>query len=301
MTDLSGPVPHQQARRRGLFLVFVGGVLYASAGLFTRALPFDAWTLLAWRSLAGGLFAAAVFIGETGRLSWRDYAMSPTYWMLVPVSALATICYVVALKLTTVAEVMIVYATSPFVTAAAAWALNRETPSRRLLIASSAALLGVAVMIGGSAASAGRLTGAALVLAMNVGFALILVCARRHPDRSMTPVNTISLLAASAVGFALESGQPIAIGPWLLMLLFGIVTVGCAMTLFMAGARVVPSAEVSLIGISDVILGPVMVYVAFGEDPGRAAVLGGAIVLVALVWNIWPELTRIVIARRRMI
>lgn len=291
----------QEARRRGLILVFIGGLLYATAGLFTRALPFDAWTLLAWRSLAGGLFAGAVLIGETGRLSWRDYAMSPAHWVLVPVAALASICYVVALKLTTVAEVMIVYATSPFVTAGAAWLLNREVPSRRLLIASSAALAGVAVMIGGGVATPERLLGAALTLGMNLGFALTIVCARRYPDRSMTPVNTLSLFLASALGFAFSSGQPIATAAWLLMLLFGVVTVGLAMTLFLAGARVVPSAEVSLIGISDVVLGPLMVYLAFGENPGGAAVLGGAVVIAALVWNIWPELKGILILRQRTI
>lgn len=290
-----------QAQRRGLLLVFIGGVLYASAGLFTRALPFDAWTLLAWRSLAGGLFTAAVLAGETGRLSWRDYAMGPAHWLLVPVTALATICYIVALTITTVAEVMIVYATSPFVTAGIAWVWNREAPSRRVLIASSVALAGVAVMIGGGGAVPGRVLGAALVLVMNIGFAWALVLARRHPDRSMMPVNTLSLMIASAAGFALSPGQPIATAAWLLMLLFGVVTVGFAMTLFMAGARVVPSAEVSLVGISDVVLGPLMVYLAFGENPGAAALLGGAVVIAALVWNVWPELKRIFVLRQRTI
>ena len=300
MTDLSRPAP--QAQRRGLLLVFVGGVLYASAGLFTRALPFDPWTLLAWRSLAGGLFTAAVLAGETRRLSWRDYAMSPAHWALVPVTALASIAYILALTMTTVAEVMIVYATSPFVTAAVAWAWNREAPTRRLLIASSAALAGVALMLGGGGALApGRVLGAALVLVMNLGFAWSLVLARRHPGQSMMPSNTLALLLASAAGFALSPGEPLGTAPWLLMLLFGVVTVGFAMTLFMVGARVAPSAEVSLVGISDVVLGPLMVYLAFGENPGAAAVAGGGVVIAALLWNLWPELKRILVLRQRII
>ena len=301
MNGPAGSAPPHEAQRRGLLLVFVGGLLYASAGLFTRALPFDAWTLLAWRSLAGGLFTAAVLVGETGRLDWRDYAMSPAQWLLVPVAALATICFIVALRLTTVADVMIVYATSPFVTAGAAWVLNREAPTRRLLVASSAALAGVAVMIGGGPTSPGRLLGAVLVLTMNIGFALMLVFARRYPERSMMPVNTLSLVLASAVGFALSPNPPIATASWLLMLLFGVTTVGFAMTLFMAGARVVPSAEVSLIGISDVVLGPVMVYLAFGENPGVAALLGGTIVATALVWNSVPDLMNAFVSRRHTI
>ena len=151
MTDIAAPAPSQdQTHLRGLLLVFVAGVLYASAGLFTRALPFDAWTLLAWRSLAGGLFTGAVWTVQTGRLSWRDYAMTSAHWLLVPLGALATICYVVALKLTTVADVMIVYATMPFVAAVVAWLWSREVPSRRMMIASGIALLGVVVMLGGA-------------------------------------------------------------------------------------------------------------------------------------------------------
>ena len=54
----------------------------------------------------------------------------------------------------------------------------------------------------------------------------------------------------------------------------------------------------ALVGISDVVLGPLMVFLAFGEDPGGAAILGGAVVVFALVWNVWPEARRLVFPRR---
>ncbi|MFX6945426.1 hypothetical protein ABTH53_20430, partial [Acinetobacter baumannii] len=57
-----------------------------------------------------------------------------------------------------------------------------------------------------------------------------------------------------------------------------------AYLLFLTGARYIRSGEAGLIGILDVILGPLWVWWAFGENPGIAAVVGGAIVLSALVW-----------------
>ena len=119
----------------------------------------------------------------------------------------ATICYIFALTITTVANVMIVYATTPFVTAVVAWIWVREAPSRRMLVASSMALVGVAIMLGGGgAASRSELVGAGLILFMNVSFALLLVLARRDPKRSMTPVNALSLLLASLVELRLRAG-----------------------------------------------------------------------------------------------
>jgi drug/metabolite transporter (DMT)-like permease len=299
--ERSGPVARSAAeeRIRGLAYVFVAGVLYASAGLFTRGLPQDAWTLLAWRSLAGAICLMAFYAWETGRVSVRDYALGPAHWALVPIGAAATICYIFALKITTVANVMIVYATTPFVTAIVAYFWVGERPSRRMLIASSVALGGVAVMLAGGDASAGSLLGTALVLFMNLGFALSLVLARRSPEKSMTPVNALALLLAALVSFvAAPAGTvtPAALG---LMLLFGVVTIGLALSLFMAGARRAPSSEVALIGISDVVIGPVMVWLVFRDNPGTAAEIGGAIVMAALFWNIWPEMAGAVARHRK--
>lgn len=283
---------------RGLVLVFVAGVLYSSAGLFTRGLLLDGWTLVAWRSLSGAGFMMLLGVFENRRVSLRDYAMDRTHAIMVPIGAAATISYIFALKLTTVADVMIVYATTPFVTALIAWIWIKEVPSRRMLLASSLALVGVAIMIGGGPASEGRLLGTALILFMNVGFALILVLARRSPGQSMTPVNALGLLLASAVSFAMAPSQALSGTTLIVLLLFGLLTVGFAMSLFMAGARLAPSSEVALIGISDVVIGPLMVWLLFDENPGPAAMIGGAIVALALVWNVWPEVVRLVDRRR---
>lgn len=278
--------------------MFVAGVLYSSAGVFTRGLALDGWIMVAWRSLSGAGFMMLLASFENRRINLRDYRMDWTHAALVPIGAAATISYIFALTLTTVADVMIVYATTPFVTALIAWIWIREVPSRRMLVASSMALLGVAIMIAGGPASNDRLLGTALILFMNVSFALSLVLARRSPDQSMTPVNALSLLLASLVSFAMAPAQALGGTTIIELLLFGLLTVGFAMSLFMAGARLAPSSEVALIGISDVVIGPLMVWLLFDENPGTAAMIGGAIVTLALIWNIWPEVVRLVDGHR---
>lgn len=286
------PAPRSDHASHGLVYVFFAGLLYGSAGLFARALPYDAWTMLGWRSLAGGLFMAGLHVAQRRRVAWREWRMAPEYWALVPIYAASTISYIVALKITTVAEVMIVYATAPFVTAGVAWAWIGERPSRRVLAASVVALAGIALMLGGAPATPGRWWGALLIVIMNVGFAMTLVLARRRPTVSMLPVNAYSLLLAAGVGFALAPGQPVPAAGLAGMIAFGVLTVGLAMTFFMIGAREAPSAEVSLVGLTDVVLAPLMVWLVFGENPGLAAVAGGLVVTGAVAWNVWPALRR---------
>ena len=60
--------------------------------------------------------------------------------------------------------------------------------------------------------------------------------------------------------------------------------------LFLEGAKFIPSAEAGLISLLDVVLGPIWVFVALGENPGPATILGGALVLAAAIWRIAPEL-----------
>jgi drug/metabolite transporter (DMT)-like permease len=52
----------------------------------------------------------------------------------------------------------------------------------------------------------------------------------------------------------------------------------------MTGGRRIPAGEAGLIGLLDIVLGPLWVWLAFGENPGTAALLGGGLILAAVVW-----------------
>ena len=138
-----------RGRAYGISLVTAATILWSTGGLFVRILHLDLWTLQAWRALfsAASLFALIIIDKrrETLRtirsIGWPGLAA-------VPVTAVSMVCFVAALKLTTVANVLIVYATVPFVAAAVAFLWSGETIGRRTLIASTAALCGIAVMVG---------------------------------------------------------------------------------------------------------------------------------------------------------
>lgn len=275
-------------RSRGIVMVFTAGVLYSSAGLFTRALHVDTWTIVAWRALSTVVFTLAWMGVTQGRGMLRSFAFSAREWFRVPLMAVGGICYIFALKVTTVADVMVVYATMPFVTAGVAWFWGRELPSRRLLTASVVALGGVAIMVAGGAGDGQRLLGIGLTLCMNIVFAMTLVGAQRTPG-STTALYATGTALNAIVAFSLAPVEPVGAMDVALMISFGLLT-GFAMALFMGGARLIPPAEVGLIGISDVVIGPALVWVGFAEIPSTGAAIGGTVVVAALVWHLWPDL-----------
>ena len=279
-------------RGAGIAMVLVAGLIYSTAGLFTRALALDAWTILAWRAVFGTGFMLAWMAVEDGRGFLRAFSLSPGALMLTVPTALSGVCYIVALKLATVADVMVIYATVPFVTALVAWAWIGEVPDRRLMTAGAVALVGVAAMVGGGAGNGSRLAGMAFAFGMNIGMAVILVNARRDA-RAGNAVYTLGTALSGALGFALAPQAAVSGADLALLAPFGLLTIGLAMALYMAGARRIPPAEVGLISMLDVASGPALVWFAFGEDPGLATVVGGAIVVAALLWHLAPDVRQL--------
>jgi drug/metabolite transporter (DMT)-like permease len=281
----------KSARRRGVLLVLSATVMWSLAGLFARLVGhLDLWTVMGWRALMG-----AASISIVGLVEWRRGRMDESFGFgpLSPVLALlamiAISAYTASVMTTTIADVLIIYATLPFAAAALGWLVNREEVSPRTLVASGVALAGIAVMVA-SGLGSGRLLGQSLSALMTLCFAGMIVLQRRQPGASIIAVNAIGALGSGLFGLANSSHPPIGLFDMGVLFVFGLTTIGLAFVLFMEGAKFIPSAEAGLISLLDVVLGPIWVFLAFGENPGGATVLGGAIVLGAALWRMAPDL-----------
>ncbi len=170
-----------QPRTYGMLLVGIATIMWSTAGLFVRALDLDIWTVLGWRSLFGGLaltviiFAKKRISAEPGKVPFYFY---PLFGLMAATSMYG---YVSALKLTTVANVLAIYATVPFVAAGIAYVWLKETISRRVLIASLIAFVGV-LIVAGFGARPQDIAGNALAFLMTVTFSILLVAAKTLPS-----------------------------------------------------------------------------------------------------------------------
>lgn len=280
------------SRRRltGIALTAAGSVLWSTGGLFSRVITLDLSTTLFWRSAFAALSLFAIVVLRDRRNALATVrSLGWTGVVGIPISAIAMLGYVAALKLTTVANVMIVYATLPFVAAGIAFLWIGERTTRRTLVMSGMAFVGVVILAGLSTGSS-DLLGDGMTLLMTVTFGVLLVMARRHPGMDMAPLNGFAALLCVVVCWPLsQAGLPSP--PQLLAAAgFGIVCTGLAFLLFLTGSRYIPSSEAGLLGFLDVILGPFWMWLVFDERPDRAALVGGTFVLAAVIWYLVGQL-----------
>ena len=118
----------KSARRRGMLLVLVATVLWSMAGLFARLLAhLDIWTVMGWRALLGAVSIAAVGLIEwrRGRLD-NPFGFGPLSPVVALLAMIAISAYTASVMTTTIADVMVIYATLPFVAAAIGFLINRR-------------------------------------------------------------------------------------------------------------------------------------------------------------------------------
>lgn len=278
--------------RVGMALTFWSAVAWSTGGFFVRLIPLDLWTMLGWRSLFGLLSILAFAAWQKGLHGLQFGRLLNWQGLLVILCAgVGTLCFVASTMLTSVANVAVIYATLPFMTAGLAWLWLRERPSVRTLVASAGAVAGVAVMAWG-ALGGGGLLGDGIAVAMTLLTAGLAVTVRRYRDTPILEAVIIGCALNAAAGLALgEPGSATGIDlAWLAV--FGAVTMGLGMAMFTVGARRIPSAQAGLMGAVETPLAPFWVWIAFNEVPSVATVIGGGLILAALIWHFTHELRR---------
>ncbi len=255
---------------------------WSSGALITRLVTTGPWTTTLWRSLFASLFLAAAL-----RLAGGGGVIARWRGPVVPVAlcmALASTCFIFSLSLTSVANTLILMSTGPYVAGLFGWLLLGERVAGRTWLAMGIALAGAVVMVS-SSAGGGALAGDLLAIVMAASFAVATVLVRRHPEVQMVAAAVLSTAIAALV--ALPLAEPFATTPRDLALLafFGVGQFGAGFLLFMAGARLIPAAQTSLIGMLETVLGPLWVWLVLSERPGAASLAGGALILTALLAN----------------
>jgi drug/metabolite transporter (DMT)-like permease len=270
-------------RSRGVVLVAAAALCWSTGGLLARLVDTDTWTTVFWRSIfAAAFLLGVIFVQERGATWARIREMGGAGVAMALCFATASTCFINALARTTVANTLVIQSTSPFIAALLGWAWMGERVRGRSWVAMAAAVAGATVMASHSW-GAGSLAGDLLALVTAIAFAAATVIVRRHRQLRMTAA--AGLAGVFSAIFAWRPARPLEAAPddLALLALFGAAQLGFGLVLFTAGARLIPVAEASLIAVLESVLGPLWVWLALGETPAPAALVGGAIILAALV------------------
>ena len=270
------------SRRRGQIFVALAALAWSSAGVLQRELSVGTATQVAGRAVVAALaLLAFVALSNRGGLVQAFTSMGRAEFAVAALTAVASGTFIVALNHTTVANVLFMQAVAPIAAALIAWVALRESVSRRTAVAMAIALAGVAAMVGGPGGSHGL--GVGLSVVMTLAFALAVVITRHRRDISMAPAICLSQVLVLVVASPFAHPGSIGAHDFGLILALGVGQMGLGLAFLTIGARLIPAAEVALITLLEVVLGPLWVWLALSERPSAVTLAGGAVVMGAVV------------------
>ncbi|RWK56170.1 DMT family transporter [Mesorhizobium sp.] len=289
------PAVSPRDERVGLLLIFLSALMWSFGGAIARFIDAgDSWTVVFWRSVWAAAFLVCFMV-------WRDgwHGMVKLFrGMGLPGLAVAfcfataSTSFVVALAYTTVANILLMQAGVPLLAALFAWVLFRERVALATWVAIAAVIAGVAIMVSESLDGAVSPVGDGLALLIAVMFSIATVITRRFAHVRMTPATCLGTMIAAAFAASQASQFGVSSSDMGFLFAFGVVNLGLGLAFFATGARLVPAAVAALLGTFEPILGPIWVWLIHAEVPSGRTILGGTVVVTALLVHIGLEFKR---------
>ena len=269
---------------RGVFMIGLAGMIASFNGFFFREMEAATdWQAVFWRS--GVMFVCLgllLIVQSGGRPLRAAYAAG---WPAVLGGVLlgtSNICFSLAVVHTTVANALFILSASPFISAILAWFLLREHVQRRTVLAMIVALVGVGVMVM-EGLGAGRLFGNVMAVGTTLAHAGFVISLRygRHTD--MLPSIVVAGASAAIVAFVVGGSMDVSWHDFAMCAMMGMGAMSIGFICFTVGSRHVPAAQVALLSLSEVVLGPIWVALMVDELPSLLTLIGGTLVLSAIV------------------
>jgi drug/metabolite transporter (DMT)-like permease len=286
---------HLGREREGQAAIALAAIAWSTAGLAQRQLDATPVTQVAGRAAFAALALFALVVATERTSTLRAFGRMGRWGLAMTVFlAVSSGVFLLSLNYTTVANVLFMQAAAPMIAALLGWVFLRERIDGRTWVSLLLAGAGVVLMAAGSV-SAG--TAAILLpLLMTASFAAVIVIARHRREVSMMPATCASQVLVVAACLPFVDRASIGDGDWAVLAALGIGQMGVGLALLTVGARLIPPAQVAVISLLEIVLGPLWVWLAYEERPTAATVAGGVVVVAAVVVQAWsPGRT----ARRR--
>lgn len=283
---------------QAVFCMVMVALMWSTAGVVTRHLEAArAFEVTFWRSFFTLVALLVILPLWQGRSVWRR--MTQAGWLLwVSGSCWAVMftAFMIALTLTTVANVLVTLAAGPLLTAVVSRVVTGQHLPRRTWVAIVVAGVGIAWMFV-SQVAAGGLLGSLVAMCVPVAGAVnwTLVQHNRLKAQAQSSAAPIDLVPAVMVGALISSlltlplAWPMAASTHDLLLLAGLgvgqLAIPCALSVVCA--RVLTAPEVSLLALLEVLFGTLLAWFGAGEVPSPHVLSGGLLVVAALVGNEW--------------
>ncbi|HTY40602.1 MAG TPA: DMT family transporter [Thermoanaerobaculia bacterium] len=266
------------SERRGLLLVAAAALLWSTGGIGIKWLSQPPLVIAFYRSATAAVALFAIFRPRV----WR---WTPAFLVGIASYAGCLTTFCLATKWTSAANAIFLQYCGVVWVLLAAPLILEEPFYRRDAIAVAVAFAGMLLFFVGRFESRGY-AGEIAALTSSVFFAILVLSLRRERGGGAEAVVTYGNVLAALALLPFVHGQ-LAV-PRLdavVLTALGVLQIGVAYALFVAGLRHITATEASLVGMLEPISNPIWVFLFLGESPGAYSVLGGAIVLGAIAWR----------------
>ncbi len=282
-------IPPKIARRHALFLMILIPFLWSLAGIFTRQLMMvKNVEIVFWRSFFTALFVAVyLLISSKKRFLFSLRSMRLSGFLSSVMWAVIFTCFMLSLTLTTVANTLIIGSITPLLTAVFAWFFLKQKTSFKAWIAIFFAFLGVVWIFVGSEDNFANSHFTGLLFALAVPFAYAsnyLILSKTGKTLDMMPSvfvgAVISFIVMTPLVFPLEA----SVHDVTILAVLGVFQLGVPCLLLVYVSRFLLPAEMALIAMLEMVLGPLWVWIGVGEVPSQETMIGGSVVLLCLLF-----------------
>ena len=277
----------------GPLLIFLGALSLSFGGLIVKSFEgATLWQILFWRSLFFSLTILAFLIISYKKKTFKSFYDSGLPGFFGGIILSFGFCgYVFAMYNTTVANTNFIISLQILFLAVFGYFFLKEKISAVTLASIILAITGVLVMVGNSL-TPGELSGNLAAFTMPITFAILIMIVRKYPTVDMVPAQFVAGVCSCIIGFLLSTKLMISPNDIFLGFLAGFFQVGFGFIFITIGARTTPSAMVGIIMLSESVLGPVWAFLFVSERPSMFGLIGGAIILFAVLLQFYSLLMK---------
>ena len=277
----------------GPLLIFLGALSLSFGGLIVKSFEgATLWQILFWRSLFFSLTILVFLIISYKKKTFKSFYDSGLPGFFGGIILSFGFCgYVFAMYNTTVANTNFIISLQILFLAVFGYFFLKEKISAATLASIILAITGVLVMVGNSL-TPGELSGNLAAFTMPITFAILIMIVRKYPTVDMVPAQFVAGVSSCIIGFLFSTKLMISPNDIFLGFLAGFFQVGFGFIFITIGARTTPSAMVGIIMLSESVLGPVWAFLFVSERPSIFGLVGGAIILFAVLLQFYSLLMK---------
>ena len=277
----------------GPLLIFFGALSLSFGGLIVKSFEgATLWQILFWRSLFFSLTVLTFLI-----ITYKSKVLKSFHDSGLPgfigglILSIGFCGYVFAMYNTTVANTNFIISLQILFLAIFGFFFLKEKINLITLISIILAMSGVLLMVGNSL-SPGELSGNLAAFTMPITFAVLIMIVRKFPSVDMVPAQFVAGISSCMIGLSLSPTIMISPHDIFLGFLAGFFQIGFGFIFITIGARTTPSAMVGIIMLSESVLGPIWAFLFVNEIPSLYGLIGGAIILFAVLLQFYSLLTK---------